>query len=185
MNELDFNKHRKIADNLYSDANCKYDGNEYIYHIDMVINCINNHKNIFKYDNDYINTVFAGFYHDVIEDAKISYNNIKEHSNEDIANITLAVTDVPEENRLLRHLATMNKTVKDHRAIILKMCDVHANASYSKKMGNAMYKKYVEEYYYRRPIFKKALNWYKDKLNMDVVDNLWNELDDIHEFKMI
>lgn len=184
MNILEFNKHREFTNKLYNNANCKYDGNSYINHIDMVISCINQHKNIFIENNDYINTIFAGLYHDVIEDAKISYNDIVEFANSDVADITLAVTDVPEKNRLLRHLSTMNKTVKDHRAIILKMCDIHANASYSKQVGSTMYQKYVEEYYYRRPIFKKALKWYEHKLNTEQVNYLWDELDNIHDFKI-
>lgn len=185
MNESNFNKHRKFADKIYSDANCEYNDNDYIYHIDMVINCINNHKYIFKQNNDYINILFAGLYHDAIEDAKQTYNNIKDVCDKDVADITLAVTDVPAENRLMRHLLTMGKTVKDYRAIILKMCDMHANGSFSKTSGSSMYKKYVEEYEYRRPIFKLALKWYKDDLNQEEIDKLWKELDEIHEYKKV
>ena len=112
-------------------------------------------------------------------------NNIKEVTNIDIARIVLAVTDVHEENRLMRHLMTMGKTVKDFRAIVLKLCDIHANASYSKKTGSSMYKKYVKEYEYRRPIFKTALKWYSKDLNEDVVNELWKNLDEIHEYKKV
>jgi len=80
----------------------------------------------------------------------------------------------------LRHLATMGKTVKDFIAIIVKMADIRANGLYSKTHGSSMYKKYVEEYEYRRPIFKKALKWYSKDLNMDVLDEFWAELDEIH-----
>jgi hypothetical protein len=33
--------------------------------------------------------------------------------------------------------------------------------------GNSMYKKYVEEYRYRKPIFENALLWYKDEFNQN------------------
>lgn len=68
----------------------------------------------------------------------------------------------------------------DYRAIILKMCDILSNATYSKAHGSSMYKKYVEEYSYRKPIFKKALSWYKDDLDAHELDLLWKELDEVH-----
>ena len=43
--------------------------------------------------------------------------------------------------------------------------------------------KYVEEYQYRRPIFKKALAWYMDELDAEVLEDLWNELDEVHGVK--
>lgn len=82
----------------------------------------------------------------------------------------------------MKHLLTMGKTVQDYRAIILKMCDIYANAKYSKEHGSSMYKKYVKEYQYRRPIFKMALEWYKDNLVQEELDMLWKELDEIHGF---
>ena len=181
MNELNFIKLRKIACDFYNNANCKYDNKEYIFHADMVTDIIKEHKNIFINQNDFDVTYISGFFHDLIEDAKLSYNNILAESNKDVADIVLSVTDVPGENRLMRHLLTMPKTVKDYRAIVLKLCDIHANASYSKANGTSMYKKYVEEYSYRKPIFRKALTWYYDEfINKDEALLLWNELDEIH-----
>ncbi|MDA3780488.1 MAG: hypothetical protein PF487_09780 [Bacteroidales bacterium] len=129
--------------------------------------------------------MFAGLYHDAMEDTKQNYNDIFNFCGKDVADITLAVTDVPEENRLLRHLMTMGKTVKDYRAIILKLCDIHANALYSKNNGSSMYKKYVNEYEYRRPIFMSALKWYEKHLNMEALDKLWENLDEIHGYKKV
>ena len=77
----------------------------------------------------------------------------------------------------------MGKTVKDYRAIIVKMADLRANALYSKTTGSSMYRKYVAEYQYRRPIFKMALRWYLNKLNFFILDEFWDELDEIHGFK--
>ena len=182
MKESSFEKFREIARKQYNDANCKYDGKEYIVHIDMVINCIKKYKTVFKLNNDYINTLISGLYHDSIEDAQLTFNDIKNVTNKEIARIVLDVTDVHEENRLLRHLFTMGKTVKDYRSIIVKMCDIHANASYSKLWGGSMYKKYVAEYEYRRPIFKMALKWYVEYLDTEILKKFWKELDEIHDY---
>ena len=178
-----FEIHRENARNYHNKTNCYYDNHEYIYHVDIVVNNLIEYKDIFINEDDYISTCIAGYYHDCIEDAQLSFNDVKDASNIVVAKIVLAVTDVHEENRLMRHLMTMGKTVKDYRAIILKLCDIHANASYSKANGSSMYKKYAEEYQYRRPIFKKALTWYTDHLNINIVDNLWIELDEIHNVK--
>jgi (p)ppGpp synthase/HD superfamily hydrolase len=169
-----------FAKKAYNDANCEYNGQDYFVHIENVVSVLTKNIQIFNSLEDATNTLGAAYCHDLIEDAKLSYNNILDASNKDVADIVLAVTDVNEANRLLRHLNTMGKTVKDYRAIILKLCDIYANASYSKANGGSMYAKYIEEYQYRRPIFKKALNWYSDKINPYHLAQLWLELDKIH-----
>jgi (p)ppGpp synthase/HD superfamily hydrolase len=174
---INLEKIKGFAQKIYNDANCEYNGGNYFIHINMVKDIFNSHVLIYKNKLDIEPTIGAIFLHDGIEDAKLTYNNICEVCGKDVADIVLAVTDVPAENRLMRHLLTMPKTVKDYRAIILKMCDIYANAQYSKEHGSSMYKKYVEEYEYRKPIFKKALTWYKDNLNMDEVEKLWVILD--------
>jgi hypothetical protein len=63
------------------------------------------------------------------------------------------------------------------------MCDILANVTYSKTSGSSMYEKYVEEYQYRKPIFKKALAWYKSELDQNVLDSLWKALDEAHGIK--
>ena len=175
-------EHRKKANEFHNRTNCSYDGKEYVIHLDMVVEGIMKYETVFKNNKDYRIAVVAGYYHDTIEDAQLTFNNIAEVTNKRIARVVLAVTDVHDENRLLRHLATMGKTVKDFIAIIVKMADIRANGLYSKTHGSSMYKKYVEEYDYRRPIFKKALKWYSKDLNMDVLDEFWNELDEIHGY---
>ena len=183
MKEFNFNKIREIACKQYNDANCKYDGKEYIIHIDMVINCIEKYHIVFNLYHDYVKSHIACLFHDSIEDAQLTFNDIKNITNKEIARIVLDVTDVHEENRLLRHLSTMSKTIKDYRSIIVKMCDIHANASYSKTHKSSMYKKYVEEYEYRRPIFKMALKWHIEYLDTEILKEFWKELDEIHNYK--
>ena len=180
----DIKKIEIFARKCYDDANCKYGGENYYKHIGMVIDTLFKNTTIFKNINDATATWGAAHCHDLIEDAKITYGDIMKTCGKDVADITLGVTDVPAENRLMRHLLTMGKTVKDYRAIILKLCDMHANASYSKSSGSSMYEKYVEEYEYRRPIFKKALTWYKNDVNEVPLEKLWKELDELHNYKI-
>lgn len=182
---MDLKTIEKYARKCYDETNCSYDNQNYYLHINMVVNILTDYISIFRLHADRIPTIGAAHTHDLIEDAKQTFNNIQQVCGKDVADITLAVTDVPAENRLMRHLLTMGKTVKDYRAIILKMCDMHANGSYSELSGSSMFKKYVAEYEYRRPIFKLALKWYKDDLNQDELNKLWDELDAIHGYKKV
>jgi (p)ppGpp synthase/HD superfamily hydrolase len=174
---------RKYAQKCYDGANCEYAGNNYFVHIQMVYDVVLAHQDIFEGDSLTLSYVLGAAYcHDLLEDTKESYNDIMRVTGKDVADITLAVTDVPADNRLMKHLLTMHKTVKDYRAIILKMADILANATYSKMQGSSMYNKYVAEYKYRRPIFKTALNWYSHSMHMHEVDKLWEKLDEVHGF---
>lgn len=175
-------KHRKKVNDIHNKANCKYDGKEYVIHLDMVVNGIMKYDTVFLNHKDYRIAVIGGYYHDTIEDAQLTFNDVKKITNIAVAHVVLDVTDVHEENRLLRHLFTMSKTVKNHISIIVKMCDIRANCLYSKVNGSSMYKKYVAEYEYRRPIFKMALKWYKDDLDAEVLADFWAELDKIHGY---
>ena len=181
---LNYQKIRTYSQNCYNEANCKYDGENYFLHISMVMDNLHKYKYIFNLPDDRDVAVCSGFTHDLIEDAKQTYSNICSVAGKDVADVTLAVTDVPAENRLMRHLLTMGKTVKDYRAIIVKMCDMLANASYSRYTKSSMYSKYVEEYQYRKPIFKKALTWYDGKINMNELEFLWTALDEVHNINI-
>lgn len=184
MNENYINESiRVFAEKCYNDANCKYGKNEnYMFHVNMVVDAVLKFRYIFINECDIYPTVSAGLLHDAIEDAKQSVNDISAVTGKDVANLVLAVTDTPAANRLMKHLLTMHRTVGDYRAIILKMCDMYANATYSKSQGSSMYNKYVKEYAYRKAIFKMALDWYKDSLNQNELEKFWLELDIIHSY---
>jgi len=184
-NKKDLKVFSEFARKAHDAANCTYDGKDYIFHLDMVVDGIMKYETVFLNHKDYRIAVIGGYYHDLIEDAQLSFNDIKYASSKHVARIVLAVTDVHEENRLLRHLATMGKTVKDYIAIIVKMADMRANGTYSKSNSSSMYKKYVAEYEYRRPIFKMALKWYTEFLDQEVLNSFWVELDEIHGWEEI
>lgn len=176
----DFKIVADYAEKCHNEANCTYDGNGYMTHVNLVVGMVEVYKTVFKYPIDRDLTIAAAYCHDLIEDTKESYNDVSMVIGKDAADVVLAVTDVSAENRLMKHLLTMGKTVMNYRAIILKMCDICANATYSRTHGGSMYKKYVEEYAYRKPIFKKALTWYWKELDQDMLAQLWAELDYAH-----
>ena len=176
---------REYAEKCHDDANCKYNGGSYMFHVDKVVYAVETYQDIFIYKSDKEITIAAAYGHDLVEDAKQTFNDMKTILGVEAAKVVLRVTDVPAENRLMKHLLTMGKTVEDYRAIILKMCDIWANATYSKTSGGSMYSKYVEEYQYRKPIFQLGLKWYKNFLNQEILKQLWAELDYAHDVKGI
>jgi (p)ppGpp synthase/HD superfamily hydrolase len=180
---MDLNLISDFAKHAHNKANCEYDGKNYYVHVKMVEDGIDKYATVFNSYEDYHIARAAGSCHDLIEGAQLTFNDVATVTNKKVARVVLDVTDVHEENRLLRHLFTMGKTVKNHISIIVKMCDMRANALYSKEHGSQMYKKYVEEYEYRRPIFLKALKWYVDELDTETLTAFWKELDEIHGYK--
>ena len=176
---------REYGQRVHDAAGCTYgdDNKGYIIHLDDVHSNVFEFKEVFVYDNDKWNTRAAAYTHDTIEDAQQTFNDVKIATNKDVAKITLAVTDVPEENRLLRHLMTLPKIVKDYRAIILKLCDLMANSSYGKGVKNSMYKKYQKEWTYKRYVLATAINWYPDEIDMLIFKELLHAVDLSHGLK--
>ncbi|MFW6219408.1 MAG: hypothetical protein ACOC33_00940 [bacterium] len=174
-------KTETYAKKCHGELNQKYGKNlpyhSYSYHLDKVAEVFEKHKYVIINDADRINTHAACFAHDCMEDALQSYNDILKNTNKDIADIVFAVTDVPEKNRLLRTLSTLPKTINDYRAIILKICDICANATYSKETKSTMFRKYREEAEFKKPIFTQALRWYKDDIDSYELIKLWEYFD--------
>lgn len=171
---------KNYGQRVHDAAGCTYgDDNEgYIVHLDAVHEWVAMHKNVFKFDNDWWHTRAASYTHDTIEDAQQTFNNVKEATNKDIATITLAVTDVAAETRMLRFLLTVPKIIKDYRALVLKVCDIAANGSYGKGQKNSMYRKYQKEWVgYKRYIFVTASRQYEHELNLFEFDKLIAEVD--------
>ena len=181
MNDLIL-KAKQYAQIAHDAAGCTYgdDNENYMVHLNSVYLLVKEYENIFFSKEDRLNTCATAFTHDLLEDAQQTFNDVKNATNKDVAKITLAVTDIPEENRLLRHLMTLPKTTKDYRAIILKLCDLKANSSYGKGVKNSMYKKYQKEWVYKRYILSTAINWYPDEINMDEFKKLLHAVDLSH-----
>jgi len=178
-------KAREFAVRVHNNAGCTYGDNDQPYevHLDMVAANVLKFKKVFKYESDAIITHAAAFSHDTIEDAQQTFNDVREATSIHVAKVTLAVTDIQEENRLLRFLATVPKIVKDHRALVLKVCDVAANSEYGLGQKNSMHLKYQKEWVYKRPIFLAAANWYPFALDKEEFYQMILYVDKQYNFK--
>jgi len=101
--------------------------------------------------------------HDLLEDARLSYNDIKnlvckEFGNtiaeEILAEIIYCLTDEKGKNRAERKNEKYYNELKENKlAIFVKLADIAANTLYSKLTGSSMYEKYKKEF----PAFKEKV----------------------------
>lgn len=151
----------------------EYGGGEYTIHLKMVVEIALKHLEYFpKAVHQMI--IAACWLHDIIEDCGETYNDVKDLCQKDVANICMAVTNVPDINRDLRAMLTYPKIIKEGvLAIFVKCCDRYANTKFSKDSGSGMYKKYKSEY----PSFRKTFMKYDSR------NPIWKDLDKINEYE--
>lgn len=116
-----------------------YDGFNYAYHLIQVVNIAKE----LGYSEEIL---VACALHDVLEDTKVTYTELKEKFGEEVAEIVYAVTDELGRNRRERKKKTYPKIRSNWKATVVKICDRIANIEYSKKSNPSMLKMYREEH---------------------------------------
>lgn len=91
---------------------------------------------------------FMGCYgHDLIEDARLTYNDIKDLVGVEVAEIIYACTEEKGRNRLARHSKPYYLDLaQNNLAVFVKLCDIIANVTYSLLTNSSMYQKHKEEH---------------------------------------
>jgi hypothetical protein len=154
-------------------VNQSYDGKPYSFHLEMGISFFHKYSYLLtEYEKPFAE---GGLWcHDIISDARETYNDVKETCGEIVANISYALHNekgkTPDERENQKYY---DGIVEEGRlAIFGKLCDRLANGTYSKSKGSGMYKKYKLRY----PRFKKALNVITEFKPM------WDELDELFDY---
>lgn len=113
----------------------------YEKHLDDVVEVIKS----FGFSGKFI---IAAWLHDALEDTGVSYNDIKKHFGEEVAEMVYCVTDELGRNRKEKKAKTLPKTASNPDAIILKLADRIANIEHGLKSGGKteMYKKEYSEF---------------------------------------
>lgn len=153
-------------------CNQKY-GDElpYSFHLKMVFSQYDKFKHLlsftFRGERETIENAIWG--HDLIEDARVTYNDIKQLAGEEVAEIVLCCTDSVGRNRSERKdEAFWNRLTSNDYAIFVKLCDVIANVKYSLLTNSSMYKKYGTEF----PHFKERAYREQYKEMFDYLEKL-------------
>ncbi len=153
-------------------VNQKYDDLlPYSFHLRMVEKQINKFEHLLNLHEKVVVSQ-AGFAHDSIEDARLTYNDVKELLSEEVAEIVYLCTDFKGRTRKERKPAQFYMELGQNKlAVFVKLCDVMANVKYSLLSNSSMFAKYKEEYSQWRgmvdvPEYKEMFLYLDDIFNL-------------------
>jgi (p)ppGpp synthase/HD superfamily hydrolase len=163
----------QFAIKAHEDTNHFYD--EYLpysFHLRMVVKAAWDFIHLVSIDKIH-NVIAACWLHDTIEDARLTYNDVKSQTNEQVAEIVRAVTNYSRgRNRDERMPDFVYDDIRNTEfATFVKLADRIANVQYSKMTGSSMFKKYSKE----QEHFKSKLFVDGQYIEMwEYLDNLFN-----------
>ena len=107
--------------------------------------------------------------HDLIEDCRVSYNDVKGHLGQEVADIIYALTNEKGKNRKERANDKYYEGIRNTPgAVFVKLCDRIANVQYSKMTGSRMFEMYGKE----NKVFMVSLG----RLKSDEVPHQYEEM---------
>jgi (p)ppGpp synthase/HD superfamily hydrolase len=90
--------------------------------------------------------MLATWGHDLIEDTRVSYNDVKDYLGQEVADIIYAVSNEKGKNRKERANEKYYIGIRvTPGAVFVKLCDRIANVQYSKMTGSRMFEMYKKE----------------------------------------
>lgn len=148
MNEID--KMEKFACDNHARVNHFYDDQPYWFHLNMVVQVAHQFKNLIPEDK-FSSVIKACWCHDLIEDTRLTYNDVLKATNKEVAEIVYALTN--EKGRTRKDRANSNYYYGIRNtpyATFVKLCDRIANIQYSKSKGSGMFEAYKKEHEFFR-----------------------------------
>jgi len=129
-------------------VNQKYDKTlPYSFHLDMVEKQFKKFEHLLENTSDRVIVSKAVFAHDSMEDARLTYNDVKALLSEEVAEIVYLCTDYKGRTRRERKPVQFYMELSQNKlAVFVKLCDVMANVKYSLLSNSSMFDKYKEEY---------------------------------------
>lgn len=123
----------------------------YEFHLRMVVQVANDFMHLIPDSNDGQDSfrnhiILASWGHDLIEDTRVSYNDVKEQLGLTAADIVYAVTNDKGKNRKERAGDKYYEGIRNTPgAVFVKLCDRIANVQYSKMTKSRMFEMYKQE----------------------------------------
>lgn len=129
----------------------------YSFHLEMVylqgekfkhlITNRNELLNSFSFESIWYSVVVGLYGHDAIEDARLTYNDLKERFGTESAEIIYLCTEEKGRNRSERHSEKYYVELSQNNlAVFVKLCDLIANVKFSFLTNSSMFEKYKSEY---------------------------------------
>lgn len=128
-------------------CNQKYgDGLPYSFHLQATLAQAYRFRLLWpqEYTLEQISSTCVG--HDLLEDARVSYNDLRKLTDEVVANAIFALTELRGKTREERHNDEYFGQIKvNELARFVKLCDLAANVLYSKLTNSSMLNVYQRE----------------------------------------
>jgi (p)ppGpp synthase/HD superfamily hydrolase len=142
------------AKEKHRQTNHTYDGKPYEYHLEMVYRVALEFIHLLP--EEVHHDVLCGCWvHDIIEDARETYNDVKKATNETIAEYAYALTNEKGRTRQARANDKYYEGIRSlPYAAFIKMCDRIANFRYAMKTQSRMVAVYAKEH----PAFVKKIS---------------------------
>jgi (p)ppGpp synthase/HD superfamily hydrolase len=136
---------RDYATKCHKETNHLYDGKPYRTHLNLVVKAMKRFNHLIpEEDNELVEA--ACWVHDVIEDCRQTYNDVKNICGEQVAEIAYALTNNKGKSRKERANDNYyDGILKVKYAPFVKLCDRIANIEYSKEIGSRMFEVYCKE----------------------------------------
>jgi (p)ppGpp synthase/HD superfamily hydrolase len=118
----------------------------YEFHLRMVANTAQQFIKLVRNPNDIESVILAAYGHDLIEDTRVSYNDVKNVIGHVAADIIYAVSNEKGKTRKERANDKYYEGIKSTEyALFVKLCDRIANVQYSKMTRSRMFEMYKKE----------------------------------------
>jgi (p)ppGpp synthase/HD superfamily hydrolase len=136
---------KDYAIECHSSTNHLYDNQPYQVHLEMVVSVMEQFKHLIPVqDHDLVRA--SCWVHDVIEDCRQTYNDVKSVCGVEVAEIAYALTNEKGKTRKDRANDTYYVGIMRVKyAPFVKLCDRIANMTYSKSSGSGMFEMYRKE----------------------------------------
>jgi (p)ppGpp synthase/HD superfamily hydrolase len=119
----------------------------YEFHLRMVAQAAKDFERLLTPGSYYHHTIILACYgHDLIEDTRVSYNDVKAILGVEAADIVYAVSNEKGKNRKERANDKYYEGIRNTAgAVFVKLCDRIANVQYSKMTKSRMFEMYKKE----------------------------------------
>ena len=118
----------------------------YTFHLEMAVNIGEKYKALIP-EKDWFDVLGGIWCHDIIEDARQTYNDVLKNTNETIAEYAYALTNEKGRNRKARANHKYYRGIRAYKhARFIKLCDRIANVSYAKMEKSEMFEMYKKEH---------------------------------------
>lgn len=167
-------KARNFAIACHKNVNQLYDGLPYHTHLKDVVDYVDKFKYLIP-ETDYVLAICAAWCHDILEDGNITYNDLANALNTDIADIVFLLTNHRGKTRSERANADYYLGIKENELTnYCKICDRLANMSHGVLYTGKMIQKYKEE-----------LPHFKTNIYNGMYDDMWDLMENIDTVEFV